>query len=541
MPTVSRIVFSVVSFLLIQSVACSQQPPGYQDLVSLFREWREFQRPNVNDGVPDYTPVAMAEQRRRLPMFQRRLTAIDIGAWSIGYQIDHHLVRAEMNGLDFDHRVLRPWSRNPNFYTTVISSQSDTPRKEGPVMEGAIELWRLSFPLARVEVARFQARLRAIPAILEQARSNLVEDARDLWITGIRTQGGQSGTLATLARELSSHHPELVADVERARESVDVFAAWLQGQLPEKHGTSGVGAANYDWYLRNVHLVPYTWEDELRAMERELARATAHLALEEHNNRDLPPQEPVVNAEEWERVSNAAVTELIRFFDEEEVMTVKPFMDPALRVRLSGYTPAGERSFFTQVDVRDPLLLRCHGVHWFDTARIEMEPHASPIRSNPLLYNIWDSRSEGLATAMEELMMGAGLFENKPRSRELVYIMVAQRAARAIAGLRMHSNEFDINAARRFASVNTPRGYMRENGGLNWGEQQLYLEQPGYGTSYITGKLLIESLMAERAAQLGGDFTLKGFMDGLYASGVIPVSLIRWEMTGNQDEILRIR
>ncbi len=172
---------------------------------------------------------------------------------------------------------------------------------------------------------------------------------------------------------------------------------------------------------------------------------------------------------------------------------------------------------------------------------MEQEPHPSPIRSTPLLYNIWDSRAEGLATDMEEMMMSAGLFDEKPRSRELVYIMVAQRAARAISGLRMHSNEFDIDEARRFASAHTPRGWLKADSGLNWGEQGLYLEQPGYGTSYITGKLLIDELLAERARQLGDEFTLLGVLDEFLASGVIPVSLIAWELTGHQDEILRIQ
>jgi hypothetical protein len=30
--------------------------------------------------------------------------------------VDLHIVRAEMNGLDFFHRVTRPWARDPVFY-----------------------------------------------------------------------------------------------------------------------------------------------------------------------------------------------------------------------------------------------------------------------------------------------------------------------------------------------------------------------------------------------------------------------------------------
>ena len=541
MAKIPRLLCTASAVLATSLPLWSQEVSGYDDLVRLFQEWRDFQKPRSVAGVPDYTTTAMEEQRRQLPGYQGRLAAIDIADWPVAMQIDHHLVRAEMNGLDFDHRVLRPWARNPNFYTTVIDSQSDTPLREGPVIHGAIELWRLSFPLSSSDVAALRTRLRAIPPILAQASRNLTENARDLWVTGIRTQRSQSAVLANLAELLASQHPELVDDASRARKAVDGFRSWLEEQLPNKTGPSGVGIANYDWYLRNVHLVPFTWEDELRLMQRELARSTAHLALEEHNNRNLPPLEPVSDPETWGRVSNAAVTELMEFFETEPVLTVNGYMDHALRERLSGFPQPDARNFFSQVDVRDPMVLRCHGIHWIDLAQIANEPHASPIRRVPLLYNIWDSRAEGLATGMEELMMSAGLFDHKPQSRELVYIMVAQRAARAISGLRMHSNEFDIDAARQFASSNTPRGWMQENGGLNWGEQKLYLEQPGYGTSYITGKLLIDTLLAERSRQLGDQFELVEFMDALMAAGVIPVSLIHWELTGQQHEILRSR
>jgi uncharacterized protein (DUF885 family) len=42
----------------------------------------------------------------------------------------------------------------------------------------------------------------------------------------------------------------------------------------------------------------------------------------------------------------------------------------------------------------------------------------------------------------------------------------------------------------------------------------------------------IEEVIAERAKQLGNDFVLKTFMDDFLASGLIPISLIRWELTG---------
>jgi len=537
---------AALAALVLCVLPAAQAPPAavsggrYEDLVALFEEWRQFQKPRLEDGVPDYTARAMAEQRARLPELQRRLAAIDPRGWPVSRQVDWRLVRAEMNGLEFDHRVLRPWARHPGFYAVIVPDQSDTPSKEGPAFAGVLELWRHSFPLPAADVPSFRVRLQAIPRILEQARGNLVEDARDLWLLGIRTHKEQGDLLADLAGRLAPHHPELVPHVDRARQAEDAFRAWLESKLPEKRGPSGVGVANYDWQLRNVHLVPHTWQDEVTLMQRELGRALAHLALEEGKNRALPPLEPIATPEEWQRRLQDAVTEQMRFLREKRVVTVKDYMEPALRARVGGFVAPGERDFFAQVEAREPLLLRCHGYHWFDLARMEREPHPSPIRRGPLLYNIWDNRAEGLATAMEEMLASAGLFEGKPRSRELVYVMLAQRAARGLAGLRMHSNELSIQEAVRFAHEWTPYGWLKADGDLVWGEQGLYLAQPGYGTSYLTGKALIEGLLAERSRQLGAGFTLERFMDELSASGLIPVSMIRWEMTGLEDEARRL-
>src|SRR4030095_14874983 len=125
---------------------------GYPDLCALCQEWRAFQRPRVRDGVPDYTPAAMAAQQRGLPAFQRRLQSIDRSGWPVAQQVDWEIVRAEMNGLDFDLRVLRPWARDPAFYAFVLPEQSDTPTKEGPAYAGMIETWKLQFPLAPADL-----------------------------------------------------------------------------------------------------------------------------------------------------------------------------------------------------------------------------------------------------------------------------------------------------------------------------------------------------------------------------------------------------
>ena len=57
---------------------------------------------------------------------------------------------------------------------------------------------------------------------------------------------------------------------------------------------------------------------------------------------------------------------------------------------------------------------------------------------------------------------------------------------------------------------------------------------------YVIGKIHLEKLIADRAQQTGPEFTLRKFMDDLHAAGMIPTSLIRWEMTGREDEIEKL-
>ena len=514
---------------------------SYDDLVALFEEWREFEKPEFVDGVPDYTAEAMATQHRELAGYQQRLVAIDPSGWPVSQQVDHHLVRAEMNGLDFDHRVRKPWVQNPAFYTQIFSAQSDVPAHEGPVIHGWIDLWTYEYPLSEADAAELAARIVTVAPLLEQARTNLVGNARDLWVMGIRSMERQSADLEDLASQVAGQSDEFEEGIVAAREATDQFREWLESEADSKTGSSGVGTDNYTWYLQNVHLVPYTWEQQETLMLRELARSHASLRLEEHRNRNLPEQIRIASAEEYDRRFNDAVTEYMKFLEEEEVMTVRDYEEAALRARIGRFSSAdGLRGFFSEVSYRDPLTMRTHGHHWFDLARMDLEPHPSLIRRVPSLSNIYDARSEGIATAMEEMMMHAGLFDDRPRSRELIWILLVQRAARALGGLRMHSNEYTIDEAAQFAAKWTPRGWMPEDSDTVYGEQHLYLQQPGYGTSYLIGKIEIDMLMAERALQLGDDFTLKRFMDEFHAAGVIPVSLVRWELAGYDDQITRM-
>ena len=525
----------------------------YLKLEGLFAEWRAFEEPPRVAGVPDYASATNMRRLAQLKRLQARLAAIDTTGWRVPEQVDLHIVRAEMNGMLYNLTVLTPWSRDPAYYASIKTEESDTPAEEGPTIHGAIRLWKypiwprtrqqVSQPLDAAQSQDLFDRLQVIPRLLAQARVNLARgNAKDLWVGAVKTFQEQHEALDQLKTLVIAANGEgrLVVAIEAASSASARFAGWLEVEAPKKTGPSGIGKAQYSWFLKNVLLVPLIWADEVTITRRELARAHASLRLEEQRNKDLPPMPVMESREGYMDYQNAAITRYTSFVRDRGMVTWEPWMDNALRERIHPFAPPDSRNFFAQTYHRDPIPLWTHLWHWWDNGRIREHPHPSAIRRTPLLYNVWMSRAEGMATAMEEWMMQAGLYDVSPRSRELVWTMLAARAARGLGNLYAHSNELTMAQAADMHVSWTPRGWMRRDPLLGF-EQHLYLRQPGYGASYVTGGRLMEETMAERARQLGSQFTMKRFFDEVNGAGMIPVSLVYWELTGDDRMVRELR
>ena len=514
----------------------NNQSTDYQTLINLFNDWREFENPPLLNGAPDYTKERFKKNEKNFKDLQNRLNQISIDNWSVSQQIDWHIVRAEMNGYDFNYKILQPWVRDPAYYQTIWMNQSDVPAHEGPTNHGTLEFWTYKFPLTNIEEKHLKDKLKIIPIFLEQARGNLTGNARDLWIAGIENFKQQIENLKKISEKFneSTSNSDILDGLKNAKKATKDFITWLEEQTPNKTGPSGIGKENYTWYQQNVHLLPLTWEEEVQLLQRELDRAWSSLKLEEHKNRDLPELIAADTPEEFAILTELGVKRFMKFLKEKEIMPIKENMEPALREHMGKFVPKDKRNFFNIGLHLDPLPLYSHFVHWFDLAEIRDNPHKSPIRRGPLLYNIFDSKNEGIATGVEEMFMHAGLYNDSPRSKEIVWIMIAQRAARGLGSLYAHANEMTMAEAGNVHVKWTPRGWMNREPHLLQFEQHLYLRQPGYGTSYITGKYLAERIMAEYAEKLekeGKEFTLKDFFKKFNDAGNIPINLVRWEMT----------
>ena len=517
--------------------------PDHAALVALYDAFRAFVPPPMVKGVPDYSPPAMAKQYEELKRFQARLAAIDDSGWPVSERVDYMVVLAEMRGLEFQHRVVQPWKRDPAFYST-------TNLGFGPKMHGAIAIPKL--PLPKDKLAEFTARLNAVPEALRQARVNLTEPRGDLARLGIAQKQVEVNVYGELAARAAQVQPALVAPAKRAQAAAAEFKAWLESIEAGLPAHGGVGRDNYAWYLKNVLLLPYTPEDIAVIGEREYQRQVAFLKIEEHRNRHIAMPEPVQTRAEFDAKRKAEDEDLLKFLRDGDWVTIPDYVqhdpeegpyqfpfekDPA---KPGLFDPPLHLHFFFQAEFRDGRPLRAHNLpgHAFDALQAARDTR--PIRGKPRLFFVNGLRNEGWAFYLEEMILQAGLLEDRPKTREIDYILGAKRAARILPELKMQADEWTWKQANASLIARTPK-WMEPGDAVAQFDIELYLRQPGYGIGYYMGKVELEKLLADVAMQEGDRFDIKSFHDRFRAAGSIPISLIRWEMTGRDDEIRALR
>ncbi len=516
----------------------SYRNSNHADLVRLFEEFRALAQPTITQGVPDFTASAMKQQEEGLKKLQEQLDTMDISDWPVSEQVDFYLVQAEMNGLDFYHRVLKPWAHNPAFYGTELIP-------DFPWRGDGIDVFMIDFPLPDNEIAHFQTQLQAVPKLLNQARQNLTDPARELAIIAIRTKEKKLVMFKDLIKRLKKHHPALVSHGELALAAVESYRDWLIQTKDIMTANAGVGRESFNWWMKNVWLYPVKWEECFNTALREYQRAVAFLKLEENRNKNHPQLPYLSTKEEHARLWNKAEDYITEFVRDQKIFTVPDYLTPSgpHRPWVASIDRDGDcAEFFEQAERHDSMaqVIHNHIGHHLDGLRLRQDDRL--IRSRYGLYG--GLRSEAIPMFFEEGLMIAGAHDDwalNPRSREVIYISLAWRAIRAIADLKLHSHQFTLDEALEHCVNWCPRGWECKADMDTWYDLELSMLQPGHATIYITGKNEFERLLTDRAMQMGGAFNLHQFMDSFFTLGMIPISLARWEMTGLTDEIEKLR
>lgn len=522
-----------------QAQAQQDAPSGYEALLSLHEELRAYMVPSFTAEVvldsgarvgEAYADTLMQSKLQGLARFDTRLAAMKVADWPRAQQVEYLAVKSLLNGYRFNLKVLRPWKRDPGFYLD-------------PLMRVAFT----DVPLEGKPLAKLRSQLASVPPMLTAARANLSEvagDYADLALFNLENSDGVNhyhpyravppagiiGWYDDLLERARTQQPDLVTDITAARSALIAFRDWLQAERPQMNAPAGVGAARYQWFIHHVRMIPMTTEQMVTLSERELERMTAALTLLRHRNRNAPELTLSASAEEQQekiRTTDAIVRD---FLVREEIITIPDYMG-----ELGSNTPWIKRpngpNFWEQIQFRDPIPDHLHAVipgHRYDAevAKRDTRPIRAPYSDG--------ARAEGWATYLEEALMLAGATTHSPRADEYMQIFGIFRAARVPADIYMQHNRWNVSEAVASMQARTP--WLDED--VARVDAEIYLRRPpGYGIAYTIGKLQMDALLADRATQLGDAFNLREFHDQFMAAGRLPIALIRYEMTGEADEV----
>lgn len=517
---------------------------SYDNFVSLFQEFLEWKDPARARGnvpnkdiagspaevYPDYSEAAVNERRARMNDFQARLEDMAVVNWEHSQQVEYLAVRSRFDQHDFTLNVSRPWSRDPGFY-----------------VDRMLRITFAELPLGDDESEDLRTRLAAISLLVDQARENLTEvaaDYADLAIFNLTNADGVGhgypyrktpppgviGWYEDFLGRAKKQQPNLVADIKAAKASVDGFHKWLTDNRDEMTGKGGVGREKFDWYLKHVKLMPYNADQIVTLGERELQRLWSVYALEQHRNRDLPVIELPASSEEYAQRIEETDKRIRTFLVEQDIITIPDYVNE-LDTNVPWIVRSGGPNFWEQVQYRNPTPDHLHAVipgHRFDGVVEKHNRH--PIRGKITS----GARAEGWGVYLEEGIMNAGVIDDLPRVRELIYVFGIFRAARVPADVWLQLNEMTVQEVVDWWMERVP--WLDED--VARVDAEIYLRRPpGYGLGYTVGMLQMQELLADRKRQLGDDFVLKEFHDDFMAAGRLPLSLIRWEMTGLDDEV----
>ena len=542
----------IVSCSTNQKVNELSRKSDYKDLLQVFTELRKLQDPVLNNGVPDYTSKAMANQKISLEALLTNMQMIDTTDWSVHDRVDFHLVLAEMKALNFHHRVYRPWAKDPGFY----SFRSGDAGASMNVESFMSPLFDSETPLTNDKKNKIIKFFEIVPEIFEQARANLTDGCSDFADLAIRNGEHEARMFENFTEKFRDVHPELAAGSIRVANEIRLFGKWLSENKHTMTSPAGSGKENYSWWMKNVQFSPWDWKESNEIIQREYDRIITFLKLEEHRNQKLPQLKVAMNRKEYETSIHYALHHVVDFLRDGNMMTIDDWVNPAdytgfddlvqLEERLTGDDDSNEEflpensSIDTKVRQREILPGETHEYigHMLDYQRQD-RLDLSPIRKAERRFNMGSMRTEGWAVALEELLMQAGVLDERPqKGREMEYLMNASHMSLAIPDMKMHANEINLTEARQLCAEIMPRGWSQENEDMVWFEMQSNIRNPGgFHSNVVTGKAYFIKLFRERAVQLGDSFVIKDFIDEFLSFGIIPMPLIRWEMTGNDDEI----
>jgi uncharacterized protein (DUF885 family) len=525
-------------------------------LANDFWSWRAKYAPFTGDdvnrierpgGTRDWSRASIDKQRKDLAEFEARWKKIDPAQSPIAKQVDYKLIGSALARVRWELDVNPRWRRDPNFYIAQT-------------LTALAEALTVPAPYDEAQSREILNRIDNIPPILEEAAQNLDNPPAPFAsvtiqaLEGIRDRLRKMASLLTASTTLKEG--ELNGACERAADALEKFQQQLKEKLPRLPQQTALGRDAYVWFLRNVALMPFTPEELLAMGQQEWNRAVAFETFEKNRNQDVPSLKIAADVNSWIKDAAEKEAQIRKFLEEHRILTVPDWIQHyTLRptpdyLRALGFTenddftgpsrlkencvryvpePSEKLGYFWHATAMDPRPITVHeGIpgHYFQLCL--SWKHEDPIRRH-----YYDSgANEGIGFYAEEMMLQAGLFDDSPHTREIIYNFMRLRALRVEVDVKLALGEFTLAQAAKYLQEKVP---MDEQTARQ--EAIAFATSPGQAITYQIGKLQIIKFLADGRMQQGEKFNLRSFHDFVWKNGNVPIALQEWELLGDASTV----
>ena len=523
-------------------------------LANDFWTWRAQYAPFTADdvnrlerpgGVREWSAAAIDRRTRDLKEFDARYQKIDPSGWPIPQQVDYRLIGSALSRVHWELEVNPRWKRDPNFYI----EQTLTP---------IVEALTVPPPYDEPRSREILTRIENVPSILQQAAENLDKAPGPFVTVAIDALEGVRERLRKMAESLrpatTLGEKELSEATNRAADALEHFCANLNDRFASAPKETALGRDAYAFFLKNVALYPYSPEQILEMGQQEWNRAVAFETYEKERNKNVPPLQLSKDTDSWIKGAAARERQIREFLEKRGILTVPDWMQHYTLRPIPQYLaslgfaenddftspsrlndnciryvsqPSGNLGYFWRATAQDPRPIIVHeGVpgHYFQLCL--SWKHEDSIRRH-----YYDSgANEGIGFYAEEMMLQAGLFDDSPHSREIIYNFMRLRALRVEVDVKLALGQFSLEEAAKYLEQKVPMDAQTARQ-----EAIAFSTGPGQALTYQIGKLQITQLLAEVRLQQGDKFNLRAFHDFVWKNGNVPIALQRWELLGEGE------
>jgi uncharacterized protein (DUF885 family) len=527
-----------------------------------FYDWRNEQFPvrssdaglhRWDDRLTDFSAAKISERAHHIHALLEKVNAMQSANWPKDERIDWLLFRSELESYDFDDRVWHSTSRDPQTYV-------------GECTNAIFSLLKKEYDTPRSRARAATARLKAIPAMLEQGEKNLTEPVKlfaRLAIDSARAIDPLfNQSLMTLSRDLSpNEHKELTEARDAALKAIHDFADHLEGRLPEMTDFAPMGVENYNWYLHHVLLLPLDASEVEMIGRVELAQYRAYEAwlpdpsLADPNPKrsaNIPPDQA-----SFLKAYESREADMIQFLKNHRLVTLPDYLgkfeirqlpdafkptspggfmnppgvydkDPTGFYFIPTYSPES-KNFYIRAAIEDPRPILGHEGIPGHFLQLSIANHVEDEIRRQHSDSVF---VEGWALYGEEMLLRNGLYRADSASAGQVYRLARYRSARIGVDVNLHTGKWSFEQAVQ---------YFMEAGGLDReaaeGEAAGAASGPTQKISYIIGKWQIMQLLGRYRDKMGDKFRLGQFHDELISHGSLPLSVIEWIMLDDPSAV----